>query len=300
MVTDVTIWNDNQQTDNYRLGFSFEDEKKPEKIVLSNRDDDRGYNNPHRWEFEIVDKAYIDDADAHLQTQITTNANNIAINTQNIAANTTQLQDHENRITQNTNDILTANGIISQNTNDIAQNRNDLNALNLRVNTTENDIAELKLNKPYPLSKVHTISDIKQTGEQSYYRLHSYVTDIKNGTLNVNVEVDFYTESGISFLIDLRNLLPWLDVVSLSPYNIVNKPCCGKTIPLAQTPSVSNVHAIIHDNDSQRTVMNNETSLATINSTGGTTIDKMMLSSNFLSKGRNLSGRIFATFTFTY
>lgn len=281
MVTDVTIWNDNQQTDNYRLGFSFEDEKKPEKIVLSNRDDDKGYNNPHKWEFEIVDKKYIDDADTVLQTQITTNqqniqnnANNIQINTQNIAANTTQLQDHENRITQNSN---------------------DLNALNLRVTTNENDIAGLRLFKQHPLSKVFNI-----IRGLDYYRLHSYVTHIQNNAVIVKVEVDFYTETGINFSVELKDILPWIDVVTTTPYHIKNVPCCGHEIPLNQSPTVNDNYAITFDRDTNRTNAFVDSTLATINSNGSTSIDKMLLESNTSMTGNNSNGRYFITLAFTY
>lgn len=288
MVTDVTIWNDNQQTDNYRLGFSFEDEKKPDKIVLSNRDDDRGYNNPHRWEFEIVDKKYIDDADTVLQTQITTNqqniqnnANNIQINAQNIAANTTQLQDHESRITQNTNNI--------------AQHTNDLNALNLRVGNNETEIANLKLFRQHPLSKVFNV-----IRGLDYYRLHSYVSYIQNGAVIVKVEVDFYTETGVNFSVELKDILPWIDVISTTPYNIENIPCCGHVIPLNQSPNVNDNYAITFDRDTNRTHAFVDSTLATINPNGSTSIDKMLLESNTSMTGNNSNGRYFITLAFTY
>lgn len=69
MVRKVDIWNDNVYTDNYRLFFDDLDTEKPEKIVLTKFDDDKN-NPPNKWEFEIVDKEYIDTADAILQAQI--------------------------------------------------------------------------------------------------------------------------------------------------------------------------------------------------------------------------------------
>lgn len=65
----VDIWNDNLYTDNYRLFFDEIDPDKPEKIILTKKDDDRN-NAPNKWEFVIVDKEYIDEADQHLQNQI--------------------------------------------------------------------------------------------------------------------------------------------------------------------------------------------------------------------------------------
>ena len=120
MVKSCTIWNDNQYTDNYRLGFDFEDDKKPDKIVLSNRDDDRGYDNPVRWEFEIVDKKYIDDADANLQRQITENATRIADHEPRITHNEHELADHETRIANNTINITANAGQIASISGDVA------------------------------------------------------------------------------------------------------------------------------------------------------------------------------------
>lgn len=65
----VDIWNDNLYTDNYRLFFDEIDPDKPEKIILTKKDDDRN-NAPNKWEFVIVDKEYIDEADQYLQNQI--------------------------------------------------------------------------------------------------------------------------------------------------------------------------------------------------------------------------------------
>lgn len=69
MVKKVDIWNDNIYTDNFRLFFDDLDITKPEKIILTKADDDKN-NPPNKWEFEIVDKEYIDTADAILQAQI--------------------------------------------------------------------------------------------------------------------------------------------------------------------------------------------------------------------------------------
>lgn len=69
MVERTDIWNDNQHTDNYKLFFEEIDESVPEKITLTTFDDDK--NNPNnKWEFDIVDKVYIDTADQLLQSQI--------------------------------------------------------------------------------------------------------------------------------------------------------------------------------------------------------------------------------------
>ena len=65
----IVIWNDNQYTDNYRLSFDTVDDAPPEKLILTEKDDDKN-NPPEKWRFEIVGKTYIDNADQNLQTQI--------------------------------------------------------------------------------------------------------------------------------------------------------------------------------------------------------------------------------------
>lgn len=300
MVTKFIIWNDNHLTDNFRLLFSILNDNPPESIKLYCYDDDR-QGQPEKWVFEIVDKGYIDRADAILQAQITTNANNIQINAnnieinrQNIQTNTTQLQDHEGRITNNTNNINVANGRIAQNTN-------DLNALNLRVVNNENDIAALKLIKPCLLSKVHNISNVRQTGERSYYRVHSYVTLVQNNAAVVEIEIDFYTEIGINFEVELNHILPWIDTFSTNPYVIENNPIFGHQIPREQTPRVNNHYAIVFDRDGMQTRMpvDNELGIIT-NDRGSVNMDEMILKCSTSQVGRNANGRIFLTMVCTY
>lgn len=288
MVKSCTIWNDNQYTDNYRLGFDFEDDKKPDKIVLSNRDDDRGYNNPVRWEFEIVDKKYVDDADANLQRQITENATRIADHETRITNNEHTLADHETRITDNTHNITLADSRITQNSN-------DLNGLNLRVGTAETEINNLKLFKQHPLDKVFNV-----IVGQNYYRLHSYLTYIQDGKAVIQIEIDFYTENGINLNFELYTVLPWINLITLSPYHIENVPCCGVEIPLSQTPTISNQYAIVFDKDIKDVRAFTDVNLGTINQNGSTTADKMMLNTNTNMAGKNVYGRIFLTATFTY
>lgn len=288
MVKSCTIWNDNQYTDNYRLGFDFEDDKKPDKIVLSNRDDDRGYNNPVRWEFEIVDKKYVDDADANLQRQITDNATRIADHETRITNNEHTLADHETRITDNTHNITLADSRITQNSN-------DLNGLNLRVGTAETEINNLKLFKQHPLDKVFNV-----IVGQNYYRLHSYLTYIQDGKAVIQIEIDFYTENGINLNFELYTVLPWINLITLSPYHIENVPCCGVEIPLSQIPTISNQYAIVFDNDIKGVRAFTDVNLGTINQNGNTTADKMMLNTSTNMAGKNVYGRIFLTATFTY
>ena len=67
----IDIWNDNYDGRNYRLYFVVTDDTtKPEKIVLEKWTDTKP-EDVKLWEFELVDKAYIDAADAALQAQIT-------------------------------------------------------------------------------------------------------------------------------------------------------------------------------------------------------------------------------------
>lgn len=73
----IDIWNDNYDGRNYRLYFVVTDDTtKPEKIVLEKWTDTKP-EDVKLWEFELVDKAYIDAADAALQTQITEIKNEI-------------------------------------------------------------------------------------------------------------------------------------------------------------------------------------------------------------------------------
>lgn len=294
MVTNFIIWNDNHLTDNFRLLFDLLNDNPPESIKLKCYDDDR-QGAPAKWVFEIVDKGYIDRADAILQAQITTNAtniqinaNNIEINRQNIASNTAQIQDHEQRITNNTNDILVANGRITQNSNNI-------NALNLRVGDNETEINRLKLFKQHPLDKVFNV----EVG-QNYYRLHSYVTYIQDGKATIQIEIDFYTENTINLNFELYTVIPWIDLKTLTPYRIENIPCCGVEIPLNQTPVITNTYAIVYDNDIKNVRSFVDSNLGTINQNGSATVDKMILNTSTNLAGKNVYGRIFLTMAFTY
>lgn len=294
MVTNFIIWNDNHLTDNFRLLFELLDNNPPESIKLKCYDDDR-QGQPEKWVFEIVDKGYIDRADALLQTQITTNANNIQINAnnieinrQNIQANTIQLQDHEGRITNNTNDINVANGRITQNSSDI-------NALNLRVGNNESEIENLKLFKQHPLNKVFNV----EIGA-NYYRLHSYVTYLHNGKITTQIEIDFYTENGVNVNFELYTVLPWINLVTLSPYQIENLPCCGVEIPLNQVPTVTNHYVIAYDSSTQDVKAFVDSDLGTINQNGSATLDKMILNTKTTQITKRARGRIFLSLVCIY
>ena len=295
MVTNFIIWNDNHLTDNFRLLFDLLNDNPPESIKLKCYDDDR-QGMPEKWVFEIVDKGYIDRADVILQAQITTNAtniqinaNNIEINRQNIASNTAQIQDHEQRITNNTNNINLANGRITQNSNDI-------NALNLRVTNNETAINNLRLFKQHTLNKVFNV-----IRGLDYYRIHSYVTYVQNGAVIVKIEVDFYTENGVNFEVDLKDVLPWVDVLSATPYNIENSPICGHLIPREQMPNINDNYAIVFDRDAMRTNAFVDNDLGVINNIhSSANMDEMSLKCSTHQVGQNANGRIFLTLACTY
>lgn len=295
MVTNFIIWNDNHLTDNFRLLFDLLNDNPPESIKLKCYDDDR-QGMPEKWVFEIVDKGYIDRANTLLQTQITANAtniqinaNNIEINRQNIASNTTQIQDHEGRITNNTNSINVANGRITQNSNDI-------NALNLRVGNNENAINNLRLFKQHTLDKVFNV-----IRGLDYYRLHSYVTYVQNGAVIVKIEIDFYTETGVNFEVQLKDILPWIDVISTTPYNVENTTICGQTIPRVQQPTINDNYMIALDRDTIRTQATTDNSLGVItNIHSSANMDEMYLQCNTSQVGHNANGRIFLTLACTY
>lgn len=73
MDKNVTIWNDNLSSNNYKMFFDEIDESKPDRIILNKKEDDK--NKPvEKWNFEIIDKTYVDTADKALQDQIDTKA----------------------------------------------------------------------------------------------------------------------------------------------------------------------------------------------------------------------------------
>lgn len=273
MVNKTVIWNDNQHTDNYELAFDFEDDKKPEKIVLSNRDDDRGYDNPKRWEFEIVDKKYIDDANANLQTQITTNSqniqnntNNISNNASNIAANSTQLADHENRITNNTNAITTIN----------------------------NTLAHLTPTGATPIfDKVYSHKNTNQ-----YFRYHSFISELTDTKLTMAVEIYFHSNDDVFSKVDLWKILPWVswDGATGNPVII---PVNGKNVQINQTPTISDIFAMFYDAGSGNIAKSDDLSLLRINVNSTTEYPKMYISVSYLNpKHIVMSGRIFGILTF--
>lgn len=207
MVKSCTIWNDNQYTDNYRLGFDFEDDKKPDKIVLSNRDDDRGYNNPVRWEFEIVDKKYIDDADANLQRQITDNANHIADHETRITHNEHELADHETRIANNTMNITANAGQIAIISGDVANletrvtgNTNNISSNDARITALE----QRPQGDPYFVDRTYAVEV-----DTDWAFMHSYISYLYGNKCKICIEVDYQTEHDINFDVPFSAISPF-------------------------------------------------------------------------------------------
>lgn len=204
MVKSCTIWNDNQYTDNYRLGFDFEDDKKPDKIVLSNRDDDRGYDNPVRWEFEIVDKKYIDDADANLQRQITENANHIADHETRITHNEHELADHETRIANNTINITANAGQIASISGDVAnlttQVTNNISSNDARITALE----QRPQGDPYFVDRTYEV----EVGTDWAF-MHSYISYLYGNKCKLCIEVDYQTEHDINFDVPFSAVSPF-------------------------------------------------------------------------------------------
>lgn len=200
MVKSCTIWNDNQYTDNYRLGFDFEDDKKPDKIVLSNRDDDRGYDNPVRWEFEIVDKKYVDDADANLQRQITENANRIADHETRITNNEHTLADHETRITDNTNSINTVQGDVANLTTRVATAENTIVNNGARITALENR----PQGDPYFVDRTYTV----EIGTDWAF-MHGYISYLYGNKCKITLEVDYQTDHDINIDVPFSAISPF-------------------------------------------------------------------------------------------
>ena len=207
MVKSCTIWNDNQYTDNYRLGFDFEDDKKPNKIVLSNRDDDRGYDNPVRWEFEIVDKKYIDDADANLQRQITENATRIADHETRITHNEHELADHETRIANNTMNITANAGQIASISGDVANletrvtgNTNNISSNDARITALE----QRPQGDPYFVDRTYEV----EVGTDWAF-MHSYISYLYGNKCKICIEVDYQTEHDINFDVPFSAVSPF-------------------------------------------------------------------------------------------
>lgn len=193
MVKSCTIWNDNQYTDNYRLGFDFEDDKKPDKIVLSNRDDDRGYNNPVRWEFEIVDKKYIDDADANLQHQITENATRIA--------------DHETRISNNASNIASNQGAITLLQGDVANLTTQVT--NNTNNITHNDARITALEgRPEPERHYLDRTYISEVGTDWAY-CHTYIDYLSDDHVTMTTAIDYQCLNDLTLNIPFESISPF-------------------------------------------------------------------------------------------
>lgn len=193
MVKSCTIWNDNQYTDNYRLGFDFEDDKKPDKIVLSNRDDDRGYDNPVRWEFEIVDKKYIDDADANLQRQITDNATRIADHETRIANNTIN-------ITSNSRQIASISGDVANLTTQVTNNTNNISGNDARIIALE----QRPQGDPYFVDRTYEV----EVGTDWAF-MHSYISYLYGNKCKICIEVDYQTEHDINFDVPFSAVSPF-------------------------------------------------------------------------------------------
>lgn len=207
MVKSCTIWNDNQFTDNYRLGFDFEDDKKPDKIVLSNRDDDRGYNNPVRWEFEIVDKKYIDDADANLQRQITENVTRIADHETRITNNEHELADHETRIANNTSNIAANSGQLTLLQGDVANletrvtgNTNNISSNDARITALEQ--------RPEPETHYLDRTYISEVGADWAY-CHSYIDFLSDTHASVTTEIDYQVDNDLILNIPFESISPF-------------------------------------------------------------------------------------------
>lgn len=271
MVTDVTIWNDNQHTDNYRLGFEFQDENKPDEIILTNRDDDKGYNNPHRWEFKIIDKDYVDNADRLLQNQITTNqqniqnnANAIAVNAQNIQANSTQLADHESRITQNRTDI----------------------------NTINNTLQHLNTHTMPIFDKVYS-----HKNGANYFRYHSYITDVTDTEIKVGIEIDFASLDDIFSKVELWKFMPWLSYDNVTNQPVV-KDVYGKTVQLNQTPAITDIMGIVYNSTNNALSREELTTFLHVDANSTTEYPKMYLTTSKFTGKVTTHGRIFATLTF--
>lgn len=287
MVTNFIIWNDNHLTDNFKLLFELLNNNPPESIKLKCYDDDRP-GQPEKWTFEIVDKGYIDRADALLQTQITTNttniqnnANNIAANSQHIADNALRIQDHEQRITQNTNNITLANGRITQNASDIS-------TLTSRVNS-------MQASTQGALDKIY-----RAVIGGNFYRLHSYVSYVGHNKVNLDIEVDFYVEQDGKLAMKLKDIVPWIDVISASPYQIDNKPCCGVEIPLTQTPTIDERQAITFDYDNNIAKCFGAIDIGKIITNSSTTFDQMILECSSQKLKTKCYGRFFMRLVFTY
>ena len=273
MVNKGIIWNDNQNTDNYEMSFEFVDDNKPNEIILSNRDDDRGYDNPKRWEFKIIDKDYVDNADRLLQNQITTNSqniqnntNNITHNAANIAANSTQLADHENRITNNTNAITTINNTLSH------------------LTPTG---ATLIFDKVY-----------SHKNPNQCFRYHSFISELTDTKLTMAVEIDFHSNNDVFSKVDLWKFVPWVswDGVTGNP---VIMSVNGKNAQINQTPVISDIFGMFFDAGSGSIVKSDDLSLLRINANSTTEYPKMYISVSHLNpKHVIMSGRIFGTLTF--
>lgn len=90
---------------------------------------------------EVSTKGYTDSQDALLQSQITTNANNISTNTTSIANLTIQQNTNTSNITTNTNNISTNTSDITTLQNDLITTNNNVSTNTASINTNTNNIA---------------------------------------------------------------------------------------------------------------------------------------------------------------
>lgn len=182
----IDIWQDNYSTDNYKLFFEADDQsKKPDKIVLSGRDDDKNLS-PNKWEFEIVDKTYIDSKNDEQDNRLT------AIETHNEQQDT-RLDDIEQHNSEQERRLDAIDILNSEQNNRLTvieshNERQDVNIsnLNLLIENSNGEIEILKARKNVFERDIDIPTDILNE-----------INSLNDGTYQLTGDLTFYNTNNI-------------------------------------------------------------------------------------------------------
>lgn len=132
----VTIWNDNLSSNNYKMFFDEVEESKPDSIILNKKEDDK--NKPiEKWNFEVVDKVYIDTADDSLQEQIDENKEKISDLENAVDDLETEVKKHEIRLDSLDDEVYS----INEKTENLKDTSDDHE---VRIGTLETSVTDLE------------------------------------------------------------------------------------------------------------------------------------------------------------
>lgn len=220
----ITIWNDNQNTDNYNLYFE-DNEQSPNNITLISKDDDKNGEN-EKWRFDIVSKDYIDTKNNEQDAFITDVSNLANNNSVNIGLN------RDKNIEQDTNinnlqiltttimgDVSTLNGKVN----------NLENTQATIINTNEEQTNKIEYNNNKITMLEERLNDIDGTNREQGGRLDHLEDEIKK-IPQVVIEGDSHlTTEHINFINNLNDGLHFITCIFKFTSNKGNfgVPCSG-------------------------------------------------------------------------